>query len=250
MVNLKSSQEIAVMAEGGKRLKAVVKELTPLIKAGVTTKEIDEKAEALIKKQDGKSSFMTVAGYKFSTCTPINEQIVHTKPSDRILKNGDVLTLDIGMLFQGLHTDYAITKVVGGPSKDEKVNKFLKIGEETLYQAIKQAKIGNRLGQISEVIERAITGNGYFIIKELTGHGIGKKLHEDPYVFGFVERPVNKSLLIKEGLVIAIEIIYAMGTDVMIYEDDNWSIITKDRSLSACFEHTIAVTDKGPIILT
>lgn len=250
MVNLKSDREVAIMAEGGKRLRAVVEDLLPLIKVGITTKEIDHKAEELINKQEGKSSFKTVPGYLFSTCTPINEQIVHTKPSDRVLKNEDILTLDIGMLYQGWHTDYAITKAVGGQSKDVNVNKFLKIGEDTLYLAIKKAKIGNRLGQISEVIEREITGNGYFIIKELTGHGIGKKLHEDPYVFGFVDRPVNKSPLINKGLVIAIEIIYAMGTDSMIYEKDNWSIITKDRSLSACFEHTIAVTDQGPIILT
>ncbi len=250
MVNLKSSQEIAVMAESGKRLRAVVKDLSTLIKPGITTQEIDEKAEELIREQGGKSSFKTVSGYLFSTCTPINEQIVHTKPSKRVLKNGDVLTLDIGMLYKGWHTDYATTKVVGEKSEDANVNKFLKIGEETLYLAIKKAKIGNRLGEISEVIEREITGNGYFIIKELTGHGIGRKLHEDPYIFGFVDRPIDKSTLIKKGLVIAIEIIYAMGTDTMIYEDDNWSIITKDRSLSACFEHTIAVTDRGPVILT
>ncbi|MEK7495398.1 MAG: type I methionyl aminopeptidase [Patescibacteria group bacterium] len=250
MVNLKSSQEIAVMAESGKRLRAVVKDLSSLIKPGITTKEIDEKAEELIKEQGGESSFKTVSGYLFSTCIPINEQIVHTKPSKRVLKNGDVLTLDIGMLYKGWHTDYATTKVVGGKSENVNVNKFLRIGEETLYLAIKKAKIGNRLGEISEVIEREITGNGYFIIKELTGHGIGRKLHEDPYIFGFVDRPINKSTLIKKGLVIAIEIIYAMGTNTMIYEDDNWSIITKDQSLSACFEHTIAVTERGPVILT
>lgn len=250
MVNLKSNGEIKIMIEGGKRLKQVVKELLPLIKSGITTKEIDDKAEESIRKQGGKSSFKTVSGYKFSTCTPINEQIVHTKPSTRILKNGDVLTLDIGMLYEGLHTDYAITKIVGGVSLDKRVDKFLKTGEETLYLAIKKARIGNRLGHISEIIEKEITGNGYYIIKELTGHGIGKKLHEDPYVFGFVDKPINKSLLIKKGLVIAIEIIYAMGTDIMAYEKDNWSIITQDRSLSACFEHTVAVTDEGPIILT
>lgn len=250
MVNLKSDKEIAAMTESGKRLKTVVKNLLPLIKVGITTKEIDDQAEELIKKQGGEPSFKTVPGYAFSICSPINEQIVHTKPCNRILKSGDVLTLDIGMLYQGWHTDYAITKVVGKESKDEKINKFLKIGEETLYLAIKKAKIGNRLGQISEVIEKQITGNGHFIIKELTGHGIGKKLHEDPYVFGFVDRPINKSPLINKGLVIAIEIIYAMGTDKMIYEKDNWSVITKDRSISACFEHTIAVTDKGPMILT
>lgn len=250
MVDLKSDKEISVMAEGGKRLKAVVNDLSPLIKPGTTTKELDDKAEELIKKQGGESSFKTVPGYLFSTCTPINEQIVHTKPSKRVLKEGDLLTLDIGMLYKGWHTDYAITKVVGKERRNEKVNKFLKIGEDTLYLAIKEAKVGKRLGSISEVIEREITRNGYFIIKELTGHGIGKKLHEDPYVFGFVNLSVNKSPLINKGLVIAIEIIYAMGTETMIYEKDNWSIATKDRSISACFEHTVAVTDQGPVILT
>lgn len=250
MVNLKTDNEIEDMAEGGRRLKIVVKDLLPLIKPGISTKEIDDQAEKLIHVQGGKSSFKTVSGYNFSTCTPINEQIVHTKPSDRILKSGDVLTLDIGMLYKGWHTDYAITRVVGGQSKNPEINKFLKIGEETLYLAIKKAQVGQRLGSISEVIESEITGNGYFIIKELTGHGIGKKLHEDPYVFGFVDKPINKSPLIKKGLVIAIEVIYAMGTDSMIYEKDNWSIITEDRSISACFEHTIAVTDQGSVILT
>ena len=249
MVNLKTDQGIKVMVEGGKKLKWVVEKLLPLIKEGVTTKEIDDKAEELIKKQGGKSSFKTVTGYTYTICTPINEQIVHTKPSNRILKDEDVFTLDIGVLYKGFHTDYAITRVIG-KCRDEKTNKFLRIGEETLYQAIKKAKIGNRLGHISSVIEKEITGNGYFVIKKLTGHGIGKKLHEDPYVFGFVDRPIDQSPLIEKGLVIAIEIIYAMGTDKMIYEEDNWSIITKDRSLSACFEHTIAVTDQGPIILT
>ena len=249
MVNLKTDQEIEVMKEGGNKLKWVVEKLLTSIKEGATTKEIDDKAEKLIKIQGGESSFKTVSGYEYSTCTPINEQIVHTKPSSRKLKSGDVFTLDIGMLYKGFHTDYAITKVIG-KCEDEKTNKFLKVGEETLYEAIKEAKIDNRLGQISAVIENKIKGNGYFIIKELTGHGIGRKLHEDPFVFGFLDRPIKNSLVIKKGLVIAIEIIYAMGTDVMVYENDNWSIITKDRSLSACFEHTVAVTDQEPIILT
>jgi methionyl aminopeptidase len=249
MINLKSDKEIAIMLEGGQRLKAVVRDLLPLIKVDTTTKEIDDRAGDLIKKQGGEPSFKTVPGYSFSTCTPINEQIVHTQPSNRILKDGDVLTLDIGMLYQGFHTDYAITKVIG-KNKDAKINKFLKIGEDTLYQAIKEAKVGHRLGLISSVIEKNITSNEYFVIKELTGHGIGKKLHEDPYVFGFVNKPIDKSLLIEKGLVIAIEIIYAMGTNNIIYEKDDWSIITKDRSLAACFEHTIAITNRGPMILT
>ena len=249
MIHLKSPQEITVMKEGGRRLKLVVKELLPLIKAGVTTREIDTRAEKLIREQGCQSSFKTVSGYPFTICSPINEQIVHTKPSNRVLKEGDVMTLDIGLIHGGLHTDYALTKIVG-ENKVKSVHKFLEVGENTLYKAIKKAKAGNHLGDISAVIEKEIVGHGYFIIKELTGHGIGKKLHEDPYVFGYLDRPINKTLLIKQGLVIAIEVIYAQSTDVMVYEEDDWSIRTKDRSLSGCFEHTIAVTAQGPAILT
>lgn len=250
MIDLKTDEEIKIMIEGGRRLKNVVKTLLNKIKTGITTKEIDKEAEKLIKKEGGEPSFKTVKNYYWSTCLPINEQVVHTPPSNRILKNGDILTLDIGMYFKGYHTDFAMTFVVG-ENKDKKINHFLEVGKRTLYKAINKARAGRRLGEISELIEDKITKEGYFILKELTGHGIGKELHMEPYVFNFRERPTEKTIVMKPGLTLAIEVIYSMGTEEIAYEKTNkWSIITADRSLSACFEHTIAITENNVLVLT
>ncbi|KKP86647.1 MAG: Methionine aminopeptidase [Candidatus Roizmanbacteria bacterium GW2011_GWA2_35_8] len=250
MINYKSEDAIEIMRQGGAKLKKVVSALDALLKPGVTTLEIDTYALTLIKSEGGESSFNKVSGYDFSTCLPINEQIVHTRPSNRVLKNGDVFTLDIGMYYKGLHTDFAKTIIIGD-SVNDKVKKFLEVGKLTLEKSISKAKSGNRLGDISKIIETEIYKNGYFIIKELTGHGIGKSLHEEPFVFGYLEKPIEKTLLIKPGLTIAIEVIYAMGTEKMKHEPgDDWSIITNDSSLSACFEHTLAVTNSGTLILT
>jgi len=250
MIKLKTNEEIAIMADGGQRLRKVVSALLKIVKPGMTTLEIDELAEELIIKEGGESSFNKVKGYKWCTCLTINEQAVHTPPSKRVLKNGDVLTIDIGMYYKGFHTDYSTTFVVGD-KKDEKIEKFLQVGKDTLDKAIKMAKAGNRLGEISNVIEKEIYGNGYFILKELTGHGIGRGLHEDPYVFGFNERPIEKTIVIKPGLVIAIEIIYSMGSEQIAYEEGiSWSIISADRSLAACFEHTVAIMEDKSIVLT
>lgn len=250
MINLKTTEEIKIMKEGGKRLRKVVEVLMPKIKVGITTKEIDDIAEELILKQGGESSFRKVPGYQWTTCLPINEQVVHTPPSERKVQNGDVLTVDIGLYYQGYHTDYSDTFVVG-ENKNKKINRFLEVGKNALYKAIDQAKVGNRLGNISQVIEREVYGNGYKILKDLTGHGIGKDLHEDPYVFGLLDKPVEKTTPIKPGLVIAIEVIYSMGAEDFIHElDEEWSVITSDKSISACFEHTVAITDKETMVLT
>ena len=251
MITLKNEEEIAIMKEGGKRLKKVMSQLLPQVKVGITTHEIDSLATKYIKDGGSDLSFNKVKGYHWATCLSVNEQVVHTQPSERKLLDGDVLTIDIGLYHRGFHTDYSTTFVVG-KSKDPEIEKFLKIGRETLEKAIKQAVVGNRLGNISKVIEENIYGNGFFILKDLTGHGIGRDLHEDPFVFGYVSKSIDKTMLIKPGLTIAIEIIYSKGTEQIVYEggEDDWSIKTSDDSLSACFEHTIAVTDKGTIILT
>jgi methionyl aminopeptidase len=251
MIHYKTKEEIEKMIEGGKRLRAVADELIPSIVEGMTTLDIDNRAEELIIKNGGSSSFKRVPGYSWNTCVPINEQIVHTPPSKkRVLKNGDVLTVDIGIFYEGFHTDYADTVVIGGKT-DQKTEHFLKIGKETLEKAIQKAVFGHFLGEISEVIEDDIYENGYFIIPELTGHGVGRDLHEDPYVLNYLDRPVEKTLKMKEGLVIAIEVIYAMGTEKMKHEKgDNWSIVTSDGSISACFEKSVAITEKNTFILT
>ncbi|KKQ02160.1 MAG: methionine aminopeptidase, type I [Candidatus Roizmanbacteria bacterium GW2011_GWA2_36_23] len=250
MIDLKTVKEIEVMGEGGKRLREVVNELLNKIKVGMMTEEIDTEAEKLIVSKGGESSFKKVDNYFWSTCLPVNEQVVHTPPSKRRLMNGDVLTVDIGMYYKGFHTDFATTLIVG-ETENNRIIPFLDTGKNALYKAIKQVRIGNRLGHISQTIEKEICGNGYFIMKQLTGHGIGRKLHEDPFVLGYLDRSIEKTLLIKPGLVIAIEVIYSMGSEDIFHEkNDDWSIRSKDSSLTACFEHTVAVTEKETIVLT
>jgi len=250
MINYKTEEEIVIMLEGGKKLRWIIDQLVKKIKPGMTTKAIEEEARSLIKKEKVEVSFDKVKGYQFATCLPVNEQIVHTPPSSRVLKKGDLLTIDIGVYYKGFHTDCAETIVVGEKEQGE-IKKFLETGRKALKNAIERVRVGGYLGEVSQAIETTIKKNGYFVIKQLTGHGIGKDLHEDPFVFGFLDRPIEKTLKIKPGLVIAIEVIYSMGTEEMMVEKNNsWSIITKNGSLSACFEKTVAVTKRGVLILT
>ena len=175
---------------------------------------------------------------------------VHTPPTKRILKNGDVLTIDIGAYYKGFHTDHAITMVVGGKTTPE-INRFLQVGREALDLAIKAAHIGNRIGHISEAIEQKVTGAGFTIMKQLTGHGVGHELHEDPFIPGYLIKSIDKTIKLKPGMVLALEVIYSMGSGDIAYEEgQEWSIITADKSMSACFEHTIAITDKNTLVLT
>lgn len=250
MIRLKTPSEIELMKEGGGKLRKVADELLTKIKVGIKTKDIDVQAERLIKNEGGESSFKLVKGYSWTTCLPINEQVVHTPPSERVIKNGDVLTLDIGMYYKGFHTDFADTIIVGD-RKNERIENFLEVGKKALLAGIKSARAGNHIGNISKAIQDRVQGAGYFILKELTGHGIGRELHEDPFVFGYLDKPVNDTPLIKPGLVIAVEVIYSMQTEKISYEKgENWSIKTADSSLSACFEQTVAVTDTNTLVLT
>lgn len=250
MIDYKTNQEIENMKEGGKLLRDVVEELIPLIKAGVTTEEIDKYAEKRIVELGGEPSFKRVPGYHWSTCLPVNEQVVHTPPSKKKLKNGDIFTLDIGVFLHGLHTDYATTVIVGGKGPSEHIT-FLEKGKQALDESIQVAKVGGYLGEISKTIEEIIYGSGYFILHELTGHGVGKELHEPPFVPGYLEVPVEETIKIEPGLVIAVEVIYSMGSEDIAHEPGNdWSIVSSDRSLTACFERTIAFDEKNRFILT
>lgn len=250
MIKLKKPEEIEIMRQGGEKLKKVVEQIRPKIVVGEATENIDKEVERLIKIHGGEPSFKKVKNYHWATCLPINEQVVHTPPSKRRLKEGDVLTLDIGMYYKGFHTDFAETVIVGS-KRDNKLTHFLEVGRRALFAAIEAAKVGNRLGLISQAIEKEIYKNGFYVLKELTGHGIGRRLHEDPYIFGYQYKPVEKTPMIRSGLTIAIEVIYSLGTEKIIYEkDDDWSVVTADSSLSACFEHTVAVTEKQTLILT
>ncbi len=250
MIHYKTDEEIKLMAASGKKLHDAVRMLLPEVKPGMTTARVDELAEQFIRQQGAEPSFKRVKDYHWTTCVPVNEQVVHTPPGPRVLKAGDVLTIDIGAYFKGFHSDYATTFVVGGKA-DKDVERFLETGKLALKRAIEQAKAGNHLGMISKAMEETVYPAGYHIMEQLTGHGIGHELHEDPFVPGFLDRPVEKTLLMKPGLVLALEVIYSMGTEDIAYEKgQDWSVVTADNSLSACFEHTVAITDKNTFILT
>jgi len=250
MITYKTDAEIELMRVNGGKLRAVMKKLVPQIRAGITTNDVNALAEKYIKEQGADISFNKVEGYRWAVCVPINEQVVHTPPSKRVLEDGDVLTIDIGAYYKGFHTDHAITVVVGGKTTPE-IERFLQTGKEALDLAIKEAVVGNRIGHISQAIEKKITGAGYTIMKQLTGHGVGRELHEDPFISGYITRSVEKTMKLKPGMVLALEVIYSMGSGDIAYEEgEEWSIITEDKSMSACFEHTVAITDKNTLVLT
>jgi methionyl aminopeptidase len=250
MIHFKTEKEIETMKIGGTILKKVYKDLFKIVKPGITTRSIDDEAQRLIKEYGAEVSFNKVSGYKWATCLTINEQVVHTQPSDRIIENGDVLTIDIGVYYKGFHVDFSDTFIVG-ENKDKKIETFLEIGRKTLYKAIKKAGNNVYIGEISSIIEDEIEGAGYHVMHELTGHGVGHELHEDPMIPGYREKPINKTIKLKNGMVVAIEVIYSMGThNIAEEEGDDWSIVTDDGSLSACFEHTVAIFENKPFILT
>lgn len=250
---IKPPQELLVMKEGGRKLASILTALLASSRQGVALKDIDLLAQKLIRAAGGTPSFQTVSGYKWATCLCINDVVVHGVPSAYTLAQGDLLTVDVGLLYKGLHTDTAWTKIIGDKKGDqrEKKERFLDVGEEALWKAIAAAREGNRIGHISQQIHKTVKGAGYSVVRSLVGHGIGKKLHEDPQVPGFLSEPLERTVELKAGMTIAIEVIYAMGKHDVIYDTgDGWSIATKDGSLSSVFEHTIAITKDEPLVLT
>lgn len=256
MINLKSPPEIEIMRVGGRKLGQILGELLFQAKPGIALTTIEQSASQLIQQAGGDASFKTVGGYSWTTCLCVNEAVVHGIPSDYVLKPSDILTIDIGMLYKGLHTDTAWTKIVREMSeirgqKEAEIELFLKTGEEALWRAIDQAQVGNRVGHISQAIQTAIEGAGYNVIKSLVGHGIGKLLHEKPQIPGHVRGSIMDSTPLAVGMTLAIEVIYSLGSGAIVYaNDDGWTLATRDQSLSAVFEHTIAITAEGPVVLT
>lgn len=241
--------KIESMRTGGKLLGGILKKLIDEAQAGMSLLEIEAQAQAEIQKAGGKPSFPTVRGYHWATCLCVNDEVVHGIPNEYILKNGDLLTIDIGMIYEGWHTDTAWTRIIGDTDRPELIQ-FLEVGQDTLFKAIDNARSGNRIGHISRVIQDGIVGHGYAVIKSLVGHGVGGKLHEDPQIPGFLYGPVEKTPQIKTGMTLAIEIIYAHKKGEIVGTSDGWTLKTQDKSMSAVFEHTVAVTETGPVVLT
>lgn len=251
MIQLKTKEEIEILREGGKRLAELVQTIADKVEPGVTTAELDKLAKKMIKDMGDTPAFLgyTPDGANFpypaALCLSIDHEIVHGLPSDEPLKEGQLLTLDGGIVHGGLYTDHAITVPVGNISKEAR--KLMNITKESLAVGIKAAQAGNTVGDIGAAIQKFIDGR-YFIIKELSGHGVGYGVHEDPYVPNYGQSGYGEELV--PGLVIAIEPMLAVGTDRIVVEDDGYTISTKDGSLSAHFEHTIVITEDGPMILT
>lgn len=243
---VKTDSEIKIMSKSGKICAEALKEVLANVKVGISSLELDQIAQEQIEKRGATASFKTVEDYQYTICTTINEQVVHGIPGQRKLKKGDILGIDIGALYNGYHSDLAITVGVGEVSQDNK--KFLEVGQKALKLAISKAKPNGYIGDISWAIQQAIEQAGYSIVKSLTGHGVGRELHEEPLIPGFGRPKTGPKIL--ENMVLAIEVIYTSGSGEVDLEEDNWTISTADRSVGGLFEKTIAVTKNGPIVLT
>jgi methionyl aminopeptidase len=247
-INLKTEDEVAKMAECGKKLHFVREELRKAVKIGTNSLEIEELAQKLIKKVGGKPSFAMVEGYHWATCVNINEGLVHGIPKREVVfKKGDVVSVDVGIYDNGFHTDTSFTV---GLEVDSKTKLFLKAGEKALKRAISAVKEGNRIYDLSCAIESEVRQAGFTPIYALVGHGVGRALHEEPTIPCFTQGERENSLEIKNGLVLAIEVMYTMGSPEVEIDKDGWTILVRDGKISALYEETVAVTRNGPQVLT
>lgn len=248
MISVKTDSEIEIMAEGGAKLGRVKQALAAAVKEGVKASDIEDLAVRLIKEEGAEVSFNKVPGYHWATCINVNEGLVHGIPvSSMIFKKGDLVKIDVGVYFKGFHTD---TSISVGIDLSPENRKFLNVGRETLDKALKVVKAGNYIFDISKVIEDSIESAGYTTIKALVGHGVGRELHEDPQIPCFVPGRIEDSLRIEKGMALAVEVMYAMGSDKVEQLEDGWTIAMRDGKISGLFEDSVAVTDKGPRILT
>ena len=246
MITLKSKREIELLKEAGHIVYLTHQYLRPYIKAGIKTKELDSLAEKFIRSKGATPSFKGYEGFPSTLCISINDEVVHGFPGERVLQDGDIISIDIGACYKGYHGDSAWTYTVGEVSDDAKY--LLEHTEKALYEGIKQAKVGNRIGDISYAVEKYATEHNLGVVKELVGHGVGTSVHEAPDVPNYGTKGTGPK--IRDGMVIAIEPMLTLGSPDIYEEDNDWTVVTVDSSLSAHFEHTIAITNEGVIILT
>ncbi len=246
MIYLKSPQEIEKIRKSSQLVARALKYLKAFIKEGITTEELDRLAEEYIKRHGGIPAFKGYRGYPRSLCVSVNEEVVHGIPGKRRLKEGDIVSLDLGVLMDGYYGDAAITVPLGKVS--ELARRLIKVTEEALYRGIEMARPGNRLSDISHAIQSHVEKAGFSVVREFVGHGIGKELHEEPQVPNF--GPPNRGPRLEPGMVLAIEPMVNTGTWEVRILPNGWTVVTADGGLSAHFEHTVAITDDGPEILS
>ena len=246
MIVLKSQEEIGIMRDANQIVAEVHEELKQRAVPGTTTRELDELAERIAVKRKAKCAFKGYRGYPNCLCTSLNEVIVHGIPSDRALKEGDILSLDFGVVYKGFFGDAAVTIPIGETS--EKAENLMRTTEECLEKAIDQMYEGNRLADVSAAIQEHAEKNGYSVVRDFVGHGIGRNLHEDPQVPNYGKS--GTGIRLKRGMVLAVEPMVNEGDWGIRILKDGWTAVTKDGSLSAHFEHSVAITDNGPSVLS
>lgn len=243
---IKSNREIEIMRTAGRIVAEVLEKLKEVIQPGITTKEINKLAEEYIRKNGAIPAFLGYEGYPASVCTSVNEEVVHGIPGPRVLKEGDIVGVDVGVFYEGYCGDAARTYEVGSCSDEAK--RLIKVAEESFFAGLEMARVGNRLYDISHAIQIHVESNGYSVVRSLVGHGIGKKMHEEPQVpnYGLPHRGPR----LMAGLTLAIEPMINTGKYHVKTLSDGWTVVTSDGSLSAHYENTIAITANGPEILT
>ena len=247
MIVLKSQQDIAKMREAGRIVAEVLQLMRERVRPGMATSELDRLALDHIVQRGGRSAFKGYRGYPAQICTMLNSELVHGIPSSqRVLKEGDVLSLDVGVLYAGFVGDAGTTIAVGEVSPEAR--RLMQVTEESLYAGIQRAHAGNRIGDISAAVQQHVEAAGFSVIREYTGHGVGRQMHEEPQVPNFGRS--GRGLALKAGMTLAIEPMVAQGDWHTYVLDDGWTVVTADGSLSAYYEHSIAITDNGPLILT
>jgi len=235
-----------MLKKSGQILRSIIQKLQRQVRPGVSTMEIDILAGKLIKEKRSVSAFLGFNGYPANICTSVNEEIVHGIPGGRILKEGDIISLDVGINYKGYFTDAAVTVPVG--RVHPKLKELMKVTENSLSEGIKQARPNNHLSDISYAIQSYVEDRGYSVVRQFVGHGVGFSLHEEPQIPNF--GAPHEGELLKEGMVFAIEPMVNIGTGDCKFLDNGWTAVTKDGFASAHFEHTVAITEKGPRVLT
>ena len=247
MIYLKTAEEIELLRENNLLVSATLAEVGKHVRPGVSTLELDKLAEEFIRSHGAEPGFLGYGGFPNTLCMSVNEEVVHGIPSaKRILKEGDVLSVDCGTLMKGLYGDSAYTFAVGEIAPE--VADLLRVTKEALYKGVAQAKAGNRVGDVASAVQEHAERHGYSVVRELVGHGLGRKMHEEPEVPNYGAR--GRGPLLKEGMVICIEPMINMGARYVVFERDGWTVRTKDRKPSAHFEFAVAVGKEGPDVLT
>ena len=247
MIIYKSPSEIERMRRAGRITAATIERLIPEVRPGVTTAHLDAIAEAFMRSEGAIPSFKGYRGFPASICTSINEQVVHGIPGRRALAEGDVLSLDVGAIWEGYHGDSAVTVFVGEPPSDE-AEKLVRVTEESLEAGISMIRAGGRLTDIGHAVQTVVEGAGFSVVREYVGHGVGRALHEDPQIPNF--GAPGRGPEIRPGLVVAVEPMVIAGDWPTRVLADDWTVVSDDGTLAAHFEHTIAVTEDGPEVLT